>query len=100
MQIKMPVIKKEEVIIEMDQIKAFRILCQTLDMDWMFDEDNKYYVYEDENEERSVWSYNLDGTGNVYDDRGDLFLLLCALSEYIVPNSELRNPIIVKGKEC
>ena len=97
---KIDVTKKEKVEIDIDEIEAFKILCKTLHMEWMLNEDYKYYVCEDEYGERSVWKTVEYGYGDrEVDDRGNLFLALCSVAENIIPNCELRNPRIVKREE-
>lgn len=97
---KVNVTKKEEIEIDIDEIKAFKILCKTLHMEWMLCDDFQYYVLEDEYGDRSVWKTVEYGYGDrKVDDRGDLFIALCGVAENIIPNCELRNPRIVKREE-
>lgn len=95
MKVKVEAIKKEYVDIEVNTSDAFRILCQTLDMEWMLDDDLDFYAALDKETEEC---FVMKG-GEVYDDRGELYLALCNLAREIFPNCELRNPTVVKREE-
>lgn len=85
-------IKRENVDIEIDEIDAFKVLCKTLHMDFMLDDNKHIYAAEDTNTGEIV----VVKDDKVIDDRGKLYIALCAVAECIVPNCELRNQKIVK----
>lgn len=85
-------IKREDVEIEIDEIDAFKVLCKTLHMDFMLDDNKHIYATEDTNTGEIV----VVKDDKVIDDRGDLYIALCAVADNIIPNCELRNPKIVK----
>lgn len=99
MKVKIEAVKKEYVDVEIDKSDAFRILCQTLDMEWILNDEFSFYIRENEYEERTVWLRVYGGSDKEFDERGDLFLALCKLAGEIFLNCELRNPLIVKVKE-
>ena len=95
MMMKIEAIKREDVEIEIDEIDAFKILCKTLHMDFMFNDNT--YIYAAKN--TSTGEIVVVDGDKVLDDRGELYLSLCAVAANIVPNCELRNPKIVEMEE-
>ena len=75
--------------IDIDEIGAFKLLCKTLHMDFVLDEDTDYFVKKDENGENGV--YITDGHDIKIDDRGDLFVALRNVAVNIVPNVLFRS---------
>lgn len=75
--------------IDVDSVEAFRILCKTLDMDIVLDEDTYYFVMESENGENAVYFCNAND--HCIDDRGDLFVALRNVAVNIFPNISFRN---------
>lgn len=75
--------------LDIDEIGAFQLLCRTLDMDFVLDEDTDYFVRKDENGENGV--YIKDGHDTKFDDRGDLFVALRNVAVNIVPNVLFRS---------
>lgn len=57
---------------DIDEIESFKILCKTLHMDFVLDEDTDYFVREGEFGENGV--YVTYGHDIKIDDRGDLFV--------------------------
>lgn len=86
--------------IDIDEIGALKLLCKTLYMDFVLDEDTDYFVKEDEHGNRCVY-VNVcatDSTGitrypcaEKIDDRGDLFVALRNVVVNIVPNVLFRS---------
>lgn len=72
--------------IEIEPAEAFRILCKTLYMDCVFDEDSKYEVRRSEDDDEVYVYLN----GKRYDDRGDLFVALRKVATLIFPNVAFR----------
>lgn len=81
---------------DIDEIEAFKILCKTLHMDFVLDEDTNYFVREGEFGENGV--YVTDGHDIKVDDRGDLFVALRNAAVNIVPNVGFRNADYIYGK--
>lgn len=76
--------------IEIDEVEAFRILCKTLDMDFVLDEDTKFIVKKNEYDENSVYIIRNDKE-EIYDERGDLFVALRNVAVNIFPNLYFRS---------
>lgn len=81
---------------DIDEIEAFKILCKTLHMDFVLDEDTNYFVREGECGENGV--YVTDGYDIKIDDRGDLFVALRNVAANIVPNVAFRNADYIYNK--
>lgn len=80
---------REKRKIDIDEYEAFRILCKSLAMDFVLDEDTKYFVRENLHGERCV--YTLDNEKEMlYDDRGDLFVALRNVAVNMFPNVHFR----------
>ena len=75
--------------IDIDEYEAFRILCQTLNMDAVLDEDTDYYVVRDELGDCLVCRKK-DGHDEMYDARGDLFVALRKVAVELFPNTRFR----------
>lgn len=75
--------------LDIDSEEAFRILCKTLDMDFVLCEDIDFFVRESYQGDRRV--YYCDGHDREYDDRGDLFIALRNVAVNIFPNLTFRN---------
>lgn len=72
--------------IDIDPAEAFRILCKTLDMDFVLDENTNYKVFKDDHDNKNrVYVY-----GECFDDRGDLFVALRNVAVNIFPNVGFR----------
>lgn len=76
--------------IELDDIEAFRLLCRTLYMDYLLDENRCYKVYDGEYGGKFVYEYR-DGQDVKIDDRGELFVALRNVAVQIFPNVRYRN---------
>lgn len=68
--------------VDIDAAEAFRALCRALNMDFVLDEDTKYFCYND-----NVYS---NGWDLIDEDRSELFLALRQVSELIIPNVAFR----------
>ena len=89
---------KVNVTIDIDSSSAFELLCKELHADIILDDDNfidKYSFNIDEYNEIVVVHKN---SGEIYDDRGELFLALLHLSTKLFPNTEIRSEMEDPGK--
>ena len=75
--------------IDIDQYEAFRILCKTLDMEFVLDEDIDFFVRKDDCGDNCVY-YIRDGHDEMYDWRGDLFVALRNVAINLFPTLEFR----------
>lgn len=84
--------------IDIDHQEAFRVLCKTLHMDCVLDEDTNYFVYRDGFGDTLVCRTR-NGHDECVTDRGDLFLALRNLAVEIFPNVGFRHMIRDYRKE-
>ena len=75
--------------VDIDSSEAFRILCKSLDMDFVL-EDEDFIVKKDEEDENYVYIVK-NGKEELYDERGDLFVALRNVAVNMFPNLEFRN---------
>ena len=61
--------------VNIDYYEAFRILCKTLYMDFVLDEDTEYFVHKNSGGELAVYK-TVNGHDKCVDDRGSLFVAL------------------------
>ena len=87
---KINVTRKEEVEVDIDVSEALRILCKTLDIDFILDDTLDLWVAWDS----KLKEYFVMKDNDIYDDRGELYIVLRRLITLIVPNCELYDPII------
>lgn len=72
--------------IDIEPEEAFRVLCKTLNMDYILDEDIDYQVLiSNIDDEKHVYVDHV-----MYDDRGDLFVALRNVAVQIFPNVGFR----------
>lgn len=76
--------------IDIDSYEAFRILCKTLHMEFVLDEDIDFFVKKNSYDENCVY-YIRDGHDELYDDRGDLFIALRNVAVNMFPNVYFRS---------
>lgn len=76
--------------IDIDSYEAFKILCKTLHMEFVFNEDIDFFVRKDCYDNNCVY-YTKDGHDEVYDERGDLFIALRNVAVNMLPNLDFRN---------
>ena len=76
--------------IDIDSSEAFRILCKSLNMDFVL-EDKNFIVKKDEDEDENYVYIIKDGKEEIYDERGDLFVALRNVAVNMFPNLEFRN---------
>lgn len=76
--------------IDIDKYEAFRILCKTLDMEFVLDEDVDFSVRKDCYGDNCVW-YKWNGHDEIYDERGDLFVALRNVAVNMIPNLGFRS---------
>lgn len=63
----------------------FYMLCDSLDMSFVCDEDTDYFIKKNEYGENAVYYIN-DGHDELMDDRGDLFVALRNVAVNMFPN--------------
>lgn len=77
--------------IDIDEYEAFRLLCRTLDMEFVFyDEGIDFFVRKDCYGYNCVW-HRVDGHDEIYDDRGDMFVALRNVAVNMFPNLDFRS---------
>lgn len=76
--------------INIDKYEALRILCKTLHMEFVLDEEIDFFVKKDEYGENCVY-YIKDGHDELYDDRGDLFIALRNVAVNMIQNLYFRS---------
>ena len=76
--------------IDIDSSEAFRILCKTLHMDFVLDEDIDFFVRKNDEEENYVYVIR-NGHDELYDERGDLFVALRNVAVNMFPNLWFRS---------
>ncbi len=79
---------KIDIPITLTPEQALCILCKTLNMEFVYEEeDSNFYVKENpETGENAVWLGS-----RIYDDRGDLFIALRNTAVTFIPNLYFRN---------
>ena len=76
--------------INIDSDEAFRILCKTLHMDFVLDEDTDFFIRKNEDNENCVY-VTKNGHDELYDYRGDLFVALRNVAVNMFPNTLFRS---------
>lgn len=76
--------------IDIDSTEAFNILCKTLNMEFVLDEDIDFFVRKDCYGDNCVF-YTKDGHDEIYDNRGDLFVALRNVAVNMFPNLWFRS---------
>ena len=76
--------------IDIDSSEAFRILCKTLHMDFVLDEEIDFFVRNNDEEENCVYVIR-NGHDELYDERGDLFVALRNVAVNMFPNLWFRS---------
>lgn len=69
--------------IDINSYEAFEILCKTLDMEFVLNDDVYFFVKKDDGENRVY--YRKNGHDELYDDRGDLFIALRNVAVNLYP---------------
>lgn len=70
--------------------EAFRLLCKSLMMDFVLDEDIEFFVRKNSDGNNYVYITH-NGEERKYDDRGDLFVALRNVAVQTFPNLSFRN---------
>ena len=83
--------------IDIESDEAFRILCQTLHMNCVLNEDIEFFVKEDEYGDNCVYRI-YKGYEDKYDDRGDLFVALRNVAVNMFPNLSFRSADYIYNK--
>lgn len=83
--------------INIDSDEAFRILCKTLYMDFVLDEDTDYFVHKNSCGEPAVYK-TVNGHDKCVDDRGFLFVSLRNVAVNIFPNLRFGNAEYIYDK--
>ena len=76
--------------IDIDSSEAFKILCKTLHMDFVLDEEIDFFVRKNDEEENCVYVIR-NGHDELYDERGDLFVALRNVAVNMFPNLWFRS---------
>ena len=76
--------------IDIDSYEAFRILCRSLDMGFVLDENTDYRVKRNDFGDLVVY-YIDNGHDEVFDDRGELFVALRNVAVNLFPNTLFRS---------
>ena len=84
--------------IDIESNEAFIILCKTLQMDFVLNENIEFFVRQDSFGDNCVY-YNKDGNDEKYDDRGDLFIELRNVAVELFPNISFRNANYIYRKD-
>lgn len=78
---------KETREIDITSEEAFSILCKTLNMDFVLDEDINVEIRDDnDGYGKKVYKQWTNGIYHLYDDRGDLFVALRNVAVNMFPN--------------
>lgn len=78
--------------VDIESDEAFRVLCKTLNMDYVLNEDMKFGVEKDSHGRNYVYRIGNDGSFyKRYDDRGDLFIALRNVAVNMFPNLSFRS---------
>lgn len=83
--------------VDIDEAEAFRILCKSLYMDFVLEEDEDFIVRKNEFDENVVCLVK-DGKEELYDDRGDLFVALRNVAVNMFPNVYFRSADYIYNK--
>lgn len=83
--------------IDINEAEAFKILCKTLNMDFILDEVAEMFVKKDECGENSVY-FMENGHERKLDDRADLFIALRNVAVNMFPNLSFRNADYIYNK--
>lgn len=81
---------KAVVQIDIECEQAFRILCETLGMNCVLENDGDYFVKKDSDDDLVVYRI-VNGQDQIVDDRGALFIALCNVAVNIFPNLGFRS---------
>ena len=76
--------------IDIECDEAFVMLCKTLNMEFVLNEDIDFFVRKDSYGDNCVYYIN-SGHDEMYDDRGDLFIALRNVAVNIFPNLSFRS---------
>ena len=83
--------------IDIDSHEAFRILCKTLHMNIVLDEDANFFVRKDCYGDNCVY-VTRNGHDECVDDRGDLFVALRNVAVNMFPNLSFRSDDYIYNK--
>lgn len=84
--------------IDIESNEAFIILCKTLQMDFVLNENIEFFVRQDSFGDNCVY-YIKDGHDEKYDERGDLFIALRNVAVELFPNVSFRNANYIYRKD-
>lgn len=76
--------------VDIDSEEAFKILCKTLNMEFVLWENTDFFVRESYQGDNRVYLIR-NGHDEEYDDRGDLFVALRNVAVNIFPNLSFRS---------
>ncbi len=92
------VTSKQTFNIDIEPEEAFRILCKTLHMDFILEEEFDYFVTKN-NFGENVVCKGTNGKVKTVDDRGDLFIALCYVAVNMFPNLDFRSADFICGNQ-
>lgn len=74
---------------DIEPSEAFRILCETLHMKCVLENEGQFYITKNSDGENQVCRINSDN--EIYEERGDLFIALSNVAVQMFPNCEIRS---------
>lgn len=83
--------------IDINEAEAFRILCKTVNMEFVLDEFAEMFVKKDEHGNNAVYFIE-NGHERKLDDRGDLFIALRNVAVNMFPNLSFRSADYIYNK--
>ena len=83
--------------LDIEPEEAFKMLCKTLGMDFVLNEDIEFFVNEDDYGDRCVYRIR-NGHDEKYDSRGDLFVALRNVAVNMFPNLFFRSADYIYNK--
>lgn len=91
------VIAKTNCTIDIDSYEVFRILCETLHMNFVLDEDTEFFVRKNCDNELNVYT-TVNGHDECYDEQGELFVALRNVAVNMFPNVSFRSADYIYNK--
>lgn len=77
--------------IDIESDEAFKVLCKTLNMEYILNDEYDFYIEKDSHGNNCVCRRMPNGHPKRYDDRGDLFIALRNVAVNMFPNLPFRN---------
>ncbi len=83
--------------IDIESGEAFEILCKTLHMDFVLDEERIFFIKRNSDDKNCVYTLK-ENQEEKYDDRGDLFIALRNVAVNMFPNLSFRSADYIYNK--